>query len=337
MKVLGIIHKNSAVCYHRIAMPLLLMPDVDCHITNHVTEETFDAGYDVVFYSRALNDVAMDKLYEMRAKYGFKLFVDIDDYWLLDYWHPMFDEYKQTNFAHRQISSIVHADGVFVTHERLLAEVQPFNANVHIVYNAIPKTEQYLTERVPSEYVRLFWQGSVTHKEDLKLIQYAIENILHCNLKHEVYMILAGFHKEMKEWMDMANIFTANGKLSHKLINGMTPDTYYKSYSYADICLCPLVASRFNGFKSNLKVLEAGNLALPVIACNVHPYKDLPVMYAQGSKDWTDKIKYYVRNEQARIEDGQRLEEFCSTFFNYRKINEQRKQIFEYECKKVTV
>lgn len=337
MKILGIIHKNSAVCYHRIAMPLLLMPDVDCHITNHVTEETFDAGYDLVFYSRVLNDVAMQGLYKMRAKHGFKLVCDVDDYWHLDYWHPMHKEYEETNFAYRQVQSIINADMVLVTHERLLAEVQPFNSNVHIVYNAIPQIEQYLTERVPFEQVRLFWQGSVTHHEDLKLIQYTIENILHNKLRHEIMMIMAGFHKEMQEWLDMANIFTANGKLSHKLITGMTPDTYYKAYAYADVCLIPLVASRFNGFKSNLKVLEAGNLALPVIAPNVHPYKDLPVMYAQGSNDWLEKIKWYVRNEQARKEDGERLQEFCSMFFSYRKINEMRKQIFEYECKKVSV
>lgn len=337
MKILGIIQKDSAVCYHRITMPLALMPDVDCHITNHIDESTFEQGFDAVLYSRVLSDGAMNKLYEMRDKYGFKLFVDVDDYWHLDHWHPLYVSYQKENFAERQVNSILNADGVFVTHERLWREVKPLNPKCYIIDNAIPKIEQYLTERTESDRVRLFWQGSVTHQEDLKLIQYAIQNLLHSKEKDRVKMVLAGYHKLMDEWHDMANTFTARGRLKHELINGMTPDTYYKAYSHADICLIPLVASRFNGFKSNLKVLEAANLSLPVIACNVHPYKDLPATYANGSKDWLDKMKWYINNEAARVEDGERLADYCNVFFDYRKINDMRKQLFEYYIEKVSV
>lgn len=337
MKILGIIRKDSAVCYHRITMPLALMPDTDCHITNHVTEDTFKDGYDAVFYSRVLNDNAMQQLYKMREQYGFKLFVDVDDYWHLDYWHPLYAEYQKENFAERQINSIVNADGIFVTHERLFNEVHPLNRKCFIVDNAIPKIDQYLTELEPDERTRLFWQGSVTHQQDIKLIQYAIQNLLHCDVKDSIKMVMAGFHKEMPEWLEMANIYTAKGKLKHELINGMKPEHYYKAYAKADICLIPLVASRFNGFKSNLKVLEAANLGLPCIVHNVHPYKDLPVLYANGSTEWLNKMKWYIRNKYAREDDGQRLQTFCNVFFDYRKINDIRKQIFEYECKKVTV
>lgn len=337
MKILGIIRKDSAVCYHRITMPLALMPDVDCHITNHITEETFEAGYDAVFYSRVLSDGAMDNLYAMREKHGFKLFVDVDDYWHLDYWHPLYQTYQKENFAERQISSIVNADAVFTTHERLWGEIKPLNQNCFTVYNAIPKIDQYLTEPEDSDRVRLFWQGSVTHQADLSLIQYAIENLLHSKVRDNVTMVLAGFHRQMDEWLEMADVYTAKGKLQHQLINGMKPEVYYKAYSRADVCLIPLVASRFNGFKSNLKVLEAGNMGLPCIVSNVHPYKDLPVIYANGSTDWLDKMKWYIRNEHARKDDGEKLRDFCNVFYDYRKINDIRKQIFEYECKKVTV
>lgn len=337
MKILGIIRKDSAVCYHRITMPLALMPDVDCHITNHVTEDTFKDGYDAVFYSRVLNDNAMQQLYKMREQYGFKLFVDVDDYWHLDYWHPLYKEYQKENFAERQINSIINADAVFTTHERLLSKIEPLNHNSHIVDNAIPKIDQYLTKTKPSERIRLFWQGSVTHHADLSLIQYAIQNLLHSDLKDNLTMVMAGFHKEMPAWLGMAELYTAKGKLKHELITGMKPEVYYKAYAKADVCLIPLVKSRFNGFKSNLKVLEAANMGLPCIVSDVNPYKDFPVMYANGSTEWLNKMKWYIKNKYAREDDGERLQTFCDVFFDYRKINDIRKQIFEHETRKCAV
>lgn len=328
MKVLGIINKDSAVAYHRVTLPLMLMEDVDALITNNVNDETFDQGFDIVFYSRLLSDYAFDKLNEMRAKHGFKLVIDVDDYWVLDKWHCMYDDYVKNDFHSKQVRNIRNADAVFVTHERLYKEASLFNDNAYIIANAIPKVEQFAqTVTASSDRVRLFWQGSITHEEDINLIRYAIENIANTE-RDKIEMVMAGYHPEEESWKRMARAYTVNKRLKSVLFRGMSYQHYYKAYAHADICLVPLVNSRFNSMKTNLKILEAANLSLPVIAHDVHPYKDMPVTYANGTAQWVKAMKYYINNENARAEDGQRLNEFCGTFFNYRSINQTRKDIF---------
>jgi glycosyltransferase involved in cell wall biosynthesis len=122
--------------------------------------------------------------------------------------------------------------------------------------------------------------------------------------------------------------YTVNKRLKHRVFQGMHYEHYYKAYAHADICLVPLVNSRFNSMKSNLKILEAANLSLPVIAHNVEPYKNMPVLYAQGTQQWVKACKYYINNENARLDDGYKLNEFCNKFFNHRAINYARKEIF---------
>jgi len=329
MKVLGIINKDSAVAYHRITMPLLLMPDVDAYVTNNITDETFNQGFDVVFYSRLLNDFAFDKINEMRRKHGFKLIIDVDDFWILDKWHCMYEDYVREDYHTRQIKNMANADAVMVTHERLYVEARDYNENTYVIPNAIPMAGQFaFTRTEPSDKVRLFWQGSITHEEDINLIRYAIENVGNTH-KDKIEMVMAGFHPEEPVWVRMAKMFTLNKRLNNKLFRGMKYDCYYKSYAHADICLVPLVNSRFNSMKSNLKVLEAANLSLPVIAHHVQPYLDLPVSYANGTMQWVKAMKHYIDNEQARIDDGAKLNEFCNTYYNYRSINQTRKEIFQ--------
>jgi hypothetical protein len=98
-----------------------------------------------------------------------------------------------------------------------------------------------------------------------------------------------------------------------------------------------LLNSKFNRHKSNLKILEAANLGLPVIASAVHPYLDLPVFYAKHSGDWVKYIKRLVESRKRQKEAGQKLAEYCAEHYNFNKINNMRKQVLEYEAKKERV
>jgi hypothetical protein len=60
----------------------------------------------------------------------------------------------------------------------------------------------------------------------------------------------------------------------------------------------------------------------------VEPYKNMPVIYAQGTLEWVKAMKYYINNESARYDDGKKLNEFCNLFYNYSSINNIRKDIF---------
>jgi glycosyltransferase involved in cell wall biosynthesis len=312
----------------------MLMKDVDVYITNNLTEESFEKGCDIFMYNRILPESSAPQIKALKEKYGFKTCVDVDDYWHLDEHHILYEDYEAIEFAKQQINHIYNADIVLTTNERLAEAIKSFNKNVHILPNAIPKQGQFDIEREPYYLTRLFWQGSITHKADIEILERPIEQLN--KISGKIKMIMAGYHESEDDWYSMAMSYTAKTKHQYRLIPGVPVTQYYEAYKQADICLIPLVKSRFNGYKSNLKVLEAANLGLPVIASQVDPYLNMPLLYAKCGNDWVKHITRLVDSNKRRKEAGSVLKEFCDKHFNFHKINNERKQILEYVAKKDT-
>lgn len=335
MRVIAFVNANSGPAYHRIIAPLLLMRNTDVYITNNLTVEDFEKGCDVFMYNRILPDHALPIVKELKHRYGFKVCVDIDDYWELDEHHVLYKHYQDIDFADKQVQQIKDADMVFVTHERLADEVIAYNTNVHVCPNAIPKAGQFDIERKPYHLTRLFWQGSDTHRADINILRGPINAL--APIAGKIKMVMAGYAEDHEDWYKMVMDYTAGANHQYKLIPATDVKNYYAAYAEADICLIPLLDSRFNRHKSNLKVLEAANLDLPVIASEVHPYLDLPVFYAKSAGDWIKYIKRLVESRKRQKEAGQQLAEYVAEHYNFDKINNMRKQIFEYESKRVSV
>jgi hypothetical protein len=102
MRVLAFVNKNSGVSFHRLIMPLLLLDELDVFITNNLLEEHFDKGCDIFYYNRILPDSAVPIIKRLQEKYGFRVIVDIDDYWHLDPHHVLYETYIAEDFARRQ-------------------------------------------------------------------------------------------------------------------------------------------------------------------------------------------------------------------------------------------
>ncbi|MFT3679444.1 MAG: glycosyltransferase [Ferruginibacter sp.] len=310
-------------------MPLMLMQGIDVYITNNLKQEDFEKGCDIFIYNRTIPDEVIPVVSELKERYGFRICVDIDDHWKLDPHHILYDHFQETEFAKQQIEHIMNADLVTVTHERLAAAVMEYNKNVHILPNAIPNQGQFDIERTKSEVTRLFWQGSVTHKADIEILDRPINAL--APIFPKIKMIMAGWMDGEPDWHSMVHSYTAGFKHCYKIIPGKHVAEYYSNYAEADICLIPLVNSPFNRMKSNLKVLEAANLGLPVICSHVHPYLDLPVIYAKNTTEWVVAINRLVASKKRQKEAGQELKEFVDKHYNFEKINRERKQLFEHQ------
>jgi len=335
MRIIAFGNGNSGPSYHRIIMPLLLMKDVDVYVTNNLRIEDFEKGCSLFLYNRILPDHALPIVKELKHRYGFKICVDLDDHWELDEHHVLYQHYQDIGFAAQQIEQIKGADVVLVTHDRLAEEVAEHNRNVHVCPNAIPHQGQFDIEREPHYLTRLFWQGSDTHRADIAILKKPIDQL--GPIAGKIKMVMAGYAEDHEDWFNMVHDYTANLKHQYKLIPATDVKNYYAAYSQADICLVPLLESRFNRHKSNLKILEAANLGLPVIASQVHPYLDMPVFYAKHAGDWVKYIKRLVESRKRQKEAGQQLAEFVNEHYNFHKINNMRKEILEYEAKKVSV
>jgi glycosyltransferase involved in cell wall biosynthesis len=330
MKILVLTQSFSGCGYHRLMLPVSLMQKEKARITDVFPEE-FD--YDIVNINRLW---PKDDLIELRKKHGFKLVVDVDDFWILDNWHLDFDTYNKYNVDARIIKHLKEADLVTCTHERLAEKVYYHNKNVEILPNAIPYGQnQFTSERNASDLVRLFWAGGISHEEDLKILRPVMKRVLNSDLKDKVKMIVGGYSDsnitEQTIWKKMVSYFTADALLPNMAYRGLPVFEYYQMYLESDIKLIPLRKSTFNGYKTNLKILEAAGKGIPVIVSKVDPYLGFPkdVVYYEN---WDKNIRALVEDKDLREAKGRALFEYCNEHYNFDEINEKRKTLFQNLC-----
>jgi len=326
MRILAITSKQSGVGYHRIMMPLVNMKKDYCLITDTLSEETFEGKFDIVVMNRMLANITPDQMIEWRKKYGFKLVVDNDDHWQLDPSHILYQDYILKKIPEQIINWIQIADLCTCTHDRLAEEIYKHNTNVEILPNAIPYgEEQFIVDKKPSDLIRLFWSGSGTHGKDLEILRNPVKRI-----NFPVRTIIAGYNEGEKHiWDNMICAFTNGLKLKPTIYNYNPVTEYMAAYCDSDISLIPLVDSKFNSMKSNLKVLETASKKNPAIVSNVHPYKGFyPACHVNSQKDWYYWIKLLTHDQAARKQYGNDLYEYCNKNFNLHEVNKQRFAIY---------
>ena len=90
MKIMAITQPNSGVGYHRLMMPIQYMSKTYALFTDQLNDKLLEDGFDIVVINRFIHNTELDQVLEARKKFGFKLIVDIDDYWILDAWHVLY-------------------------------------------------------------------------------------------------------------------------------------------------------------------------------------------------------------------------------------------------------
>lgn len=318
-----ILNDNSGPKYHRLLLPCALMPGIELKVADALTDELCE-GVDILFFNRVISQTSIQSVLDLRTKHGFKMVVDFDDHWQLGPDHYLYEMYQRTRASEVMEIYIKESDAVTVTHDRLADEVRGINPNVHVLPNAIPKWGQFLCKKTPDDLTRLFWAGGITHTKDIQLLFEPVKQLRSLPVK----MVMGGYSKR-PEYYEMRNAFTRYGRMPHELIESLPVQEYYYAYSKCDIALVPLTDTRFNSFKSNIKILEAANIGANVVASNVHPYKDIPgVQYVNEPGDWYDKVKWLLDgNSTADV-----LQAYCDEHFNFGEINKQRKHLFDTLC-----
>ena len=178
------------------------------------------------------------------------------------------------------------------------------NKNVIIIPNAIPFGEWQFTEnKKPSDKVRIFWAGGISHKNDLKILDKNIYRLT--KLSDKVEMVIGGYcddYASKETWDKMVGYFTHDYKIPHTILTNTSPLKFMCLYENADVMLIPLENNTWNGYKSNLKILEAATKKIPCIVSNVAPYskdKDCPVLWVNTPDDWMKHLKFLINNPNA--------------------------------------
>jgi glycosyltransferase involved in cell wall biosynthesis len=332
MRILVITQQNSGVGYHRLMMPIYYMKKSFAFFTDTINDEILSEQYDLVVVNRYIPSCHIDQLKAYREKYGFKLILDIDDYWYLDPWHILYDQYD----ADPIIEHIKAADLVTCTNMGLRFQISKYNENVHVVPNALPYGKDQFTDvHTPGEKVRVVYTGSITHEKDVALLGNPFKRVLSDkHLVNQMHFTLCGYDpgNEYSKivWHKMINNFTVALKMPGAVKKALPINEYMNFYNEADVSIVPLVESRFNSMKSNLKVLEAATKKIPVIVSNVDPYKGCPyTVKVTKQTDWYKAIKKVATDAIYRKEIGEANYEWCNQYFHLDKINELRHQLYD--------
>lgn len=329
MNILGI-YDGSGPKAHRVLYPCYGLQQqfgAEIKLTYQIKEELFK-DIDILLFNRLIAGISLETLLSYREKYGFKMVCDLDDHWLLGKDHVLHSRYEAYDISNKIAAYIKASDIVTVTHERLYKEVIELNKNCFILPNCIPKVDQFLTKKVPSELTRLFWAGGITHRKDLELLKRPLQLIKRDRCK----LVIAGFVRGDPEWKEMAKIYTTDSSYNTVVFESMPVSEYYKSYAHCDISLIPLIDNEFNSHKSNLKILEAANIESPVIVSRVHPYLGFPnhlVNYVDSYTPWYYQINRLLKDSMLRREQGIELRNYCDVHYSFDKITLERKQIFD--------
>jgi len=180
----------------------------------------------------------------------------------------------------------------------------------------------------PGAKVRLFWAGGVTHEKDIAILRNPIKRI--CSdayLKEHCMMVMGGYQKDTPVWDRMVHSFTNGLQMPGCILEGKPVNAYYSLYQFADIALIPLIDNKFNWHKSNLKILEAANMGIPVVVSNVDPYRGFPdevVNYVNTQQDWYRHVRRLTRDRGFAAEQGARLHQYCDVVYNFNTINKAR-------------
>lgn len=332
---------TSGCDYHRIKLPFIFAAD---YFDNDFFSEKlgqfhtsrmleFLEASDLIVLNR-LFPIGTDKLIEYKNKFGFKVALDLDDWFVLPDYHPNFKQYKTT--ASKQIiQSLQLADLVTVTTDRLYKRVREINPNCHVVPNALPCGQ--IQFRPQPAWMRgpdfdFIYAGQSSHLEDVRILQAHIKR---ASRLPAVSFTLAGYKADgsataRKVWHGIEQVFRQGAPYTR--IPNKPLAEYMSVYDNADCSLVPLCINDFNSCKSNLKILEAACKKIPVIVSHVPPYRDdhdAPVLWVKEPNDWYKHIKYLSENRSAAVAMGEQLHQWANEKYNFWKINRMRFELYQ--------
>jgi hypothetical protein len=355
MKILGLTYRDSGCGWHRILMPMGFMDNITGYISNLPTAEKLMEPWDILLYNRLCS---IDKDWDdFRRNMSSKIIMDMDDDWILPPGHINYFNYKA--IQPRIENNLRNADLVTVTHARLAEKVYPFNHNVEVFPNALPfGHDQYTTDKFPSEVVRLFWAGGISHVKDIELLRGPMKRIKDL----PVQVVIGGYTydeekaKELErkifeakrerkdvsaleqdyfsilhtknQWDKMVSAFTCGLKIPGAVLHNLSVREYMGHFMHGDIMLVPLEDSPWHSMKSNLKLLEAAAKGMAVVCSKVLPYDEgnPPVEWVVNQGDWYKGVKKLL-DKGYREERAEALREWAEQF-NLFEVNKRRRECY---------
>ncbi len=332
-RVLFLIPENVDGCvYHRLEIPMHNLKGFDLAQTKWLDGITDDdlKQMDLVIMSRDSGVDIVDTQIERLKKLGIPYIVDIDDYWKLNKEHLLYKYFDNT--AERWVKLMQNAAAVTTTHSRLAGKIAFHNKNVFVVPNAIDskQTQWQLHERVTGLDGPVFgWVGGAHHLPDLEIMKSCFAEIHKSNI---INLALGGWSLESDIYKVYEYWMTGGAYKKYQRIKGENVYRYGMIYDLMDVCIVPLLESKFTACKSNLKLIEAGFKGRPCIVSRVAPYTDdftdKEVLFVDTKYDWYKQILKMHNNPQMIFDYSEALKEKVKAY-EIQIVNPLREELYK--------
>jgi len=254
---------------------------------------------------------------------GAKMVLDIDDEpFNLNKDHPLYDEIVKKSERVKRMIEI--SDHLVVSTQQLKDSLAHFGKRTTVIPNAIDpdiwkvkwkRVDVYRTEYLKDRKskttlskgekerkdgkIRIGWIGSASHIADIPVVMGAFEEIVKKYPNVEIH--LCGFLTELK--------FQNPSYIHHTGTSGYDEFPQFLADLDLDIAVAPLLDTKFNRSKSNIKWLEHSMLEIPMVLSNIPPYKgsvtpNVTGFLATGKGQWVKYLSQLIEDEELRNKIG---------------------------------
>ena len=311
--------KVAGSVFHRIVMPHMALAKVydDVHVTYvtgmaNMSDEQI-GEFDFAVAHESYWDVGT---IERVRKLGVKFIYDIDDYWELEPFMLSFPQWKHINMKHLVLNTASNCDLVTCTTPILRSSlVANIKNRVEIMPNGVdPDDEWWKPSPNPTwDDFRVGYVGALEHLHDIRQI-FGVQN------NFDIY-ILSTLHDMLPK--------------GFKRFDGKRFMQYATLYDEFNVVIAPLIVSRFNRHKSELKMIEAGFKKKPIVVSNVEPFtllisvKNCLTVDKPRPWNWIKQLQRLKDSPALREDLAESLYEDVHIQYDLKNQAVRRRQIYE--------
>jgi len=276
-------------------------------------------NYDVVLFDRPTDFSTLAYLRGfVQNSPTCRLVVDFDDdFTQVPRGNPAYRDFRPGKEAYEAgLASLRTAEAVSVSTDHLTTITEPLTHFCRTLPNMIDFADwpqgPINPERAADPAVRILYSGASGHYADLDEVSEAVTKLIN-DPPTPLRLFVVG---SAPVWLhDLARKFP-----SRVIVLPWHPFHDYPTsmaWGVFDFAIAPLTDCEFNYAKSDIKILEAGALGIPIVCSNIGPYRDPPldaVFRTENTTEaWYEALKVVALDKDLRAKVGQTCYDWVKT------------------------
>lgn len=189
-------------------------------------------------------------------------------------------------------------DRLVVSTDYLAEAYRDYIGDIRVVPNRLER-DVWLplkSRRQTTPKPRVGWAGGTAHAGDLRLII----DVVAATAKEIDWVFMGMCPDEVRPWIKEFHPFASYDEYPARL-----------AALNLDLAVAPLEQIPFNRGKSNLRLLEYGALAIPVVCTDIDPYRNSPACrVANQPRAWLDALRERIHDPDAAAREGEAMRQW---------------------------